>query len=234
MEVLVWSMGEPICVRVRLVQQSLIIRTSIPLVRASGTSPTAGHVAAMLLHEQLVTVVTNIGFAICHFLPNYEWWHLVFIFRMWGDGSKLSMFLLNALATSVFNQIIKWHMTYNLCFLNIRTSPCAWIKFRRFTCAMEHSQVSVCVFQYSRDRSVTPLRVWMGATATSGMEATAANANTDTGGSIVRKVPWLIRRLEEHIHMNLQSTIIKTPFRSMDYQSSWNPALVHQETCRYS
>lgn len=67
---------------------------------------------------------------------------------------------------------------------------------------MEHSQVSVCVFQYSRDRSATPLRVWMGATVTSGMEATPASANTDTGGSTVRKVGWLIKTLEEHIHMN--------------------------------
>lgn len=53
---------------------------------------------------------------------------------------------------------------------------------------MEHSQVSVCVFQYSPDRSATPLRVWMGATATRWMEATPANANTDTGGSTVKKV----------------------------------------------
>jgi len=56
---------------------------------------------------------------------------------------------------------------------------------------MEHSQVSVCVFQYSPDRSATPLRVWMGATATSGTEATPANANTDTGGSTVKKVALL-------------------------------------------
>lgn len=79
-------------------------------------------------------------------------------------------------------------MTNNLCFL--KAGPSAWIEFRRFTSAMEHSQVSVCVFQYSRDRSVTPFRVWTGATATSGMEATPVNANMDIGGSTVRKVAW--------------------------------------------
>lgn len=63
-----------------------------------------------------------------------------------------------------------------------------------FPSTVEHSQVSVCVFQYSPDRSATPLRVWMGATATSGMEATPATANTDTGGSTVKKVALLIKR----------------------------------------
>lgn len=92
---------------------------------------------------------------------------------------------------------------------------------------MEHSQVSVCVFQYSRDQSVTPLRVWMGATATSGTEATPANANTDTGGSTVRKVARWIKPLDERIHTDFYGSIIKTRLRFVDYYSSW--ALVHQK-----
>lgn len=53
---------------------------------------------------------------------------------------------------------------------------------------VEHSQVSVRVFQYSPDRSATRLRVWMAATATSGTVATPASASTDTGASTVKKV----------------------------------------------
>lgn len=59
---------------------------------------------------------------------------------------------------------------------------------------MEHSQVSVCVFQYSPDQSATPLRVWMGATATNGTGATPANASTDIGGSTVKKVSLLLKK----------------------------------------
>lgn len=66
--------------------------------------------------------------------------------------------------------------------------------------AMEHSQVSVCVFQYSPDPSATPLRVWMGATATSGMGATPASASTDTGGSTVKKVALLLKKNPSHKH----------------------------------
>lgn len=29
----------------------------------------------------------HIGPGICHFLPKYEWWQLLLIFRMWGDSS---------------------------------------------------------------------------------------------------------------------------------------------------
>lgn len=53
---------------------------------------------------------------------------------------------------------------------------------------MEHSQVWVCVFQYSPNRCVTPLRVWTGATAMSATAATLVNANMDTGASTVKKV----------------------------------------------
>lgn len=43
----------------------------------------------------------------------------------------------------------------------------------------------------------------MGATATSGTEATPANANMDTGGSTVKKVALLIKTLGEYLHMNV-------------------------------
>lgn len=69
-----------------------------------------------------------------------------------------------------------------------------------FLVHVEHSQVSVCVFQYSPDRSATPLRVWMEATALSGMEATAANASTDTGGSTVKKVALLKKTVQKYHH----------------------------------
>lgn len=97
--------------------------------------------------------------------------------------------------------------------------------------AMEHSQVSVCVFQYSPNRSATPLRVWMAATAMSGMEATPVNANTDTGGSTVRKVSTIDTKLKEYLHVNLCSVIIKTSLGLVGYYSNPTTALMWHEGC---
>lgn len=53
---------------------------------------------------------------------------------------------------------------------------------------VEHSQVLVHVFQYSRDRSATLPRVWTAATAMNRMVATPASANMAIGGCTAKKV----------------------------------------------
>lgn len=60
--------------------------------------------------------------------------------------------------------------------------------FELYVASVEHSQIWVCVFQYSPSRSVTLLPVWMGGTAMNGTGATPASADMDTGGSTAKKV----------------------------------------------
>lgn len=75
----------------------------------------------------------------------------------------------------------------------------------------------------------------MEATATSGMGATPANANTDTGGSTVKKVALLIEK-NELTHWNNNIVPLSKPpsdFAALLHRAQ-TQLLMHQETCHYS
>jgi len=76
---------------------------------------------------------------------------------------------------------------------------------------MGHSQVSVCVLQYSPNRPATLLPVWMEGIATKRMEATPVTADTDTGGSTVKKVEELIQKWKSACIWIREETLSKHP-----------------------
>lgn len=193
------------------------------MVRASGTDPTTCVTAWAAGFYSDKHIFKQTGPDKCHFLFQEERSHLQFTFTRWRGISKWFMLLSKAQMRICICSDPK--MTNKL-FLE--AGPHEKKERKRFTfpSAVEHSQVSVYVFQYSPDRSATPLRVWMGATATSGMEATPATANTDTGGSTVKKVALLIKR---NICINQKHNSDVYVLTQVQIHH-W----MHQETCHYS